>query len=376
MPVRGLAHEEEVVGDLHAEAMAWLGDDVRWFDAHTHIGHHDPDGYEADPHELLEALDRAGQHAALVFPMHEPDGYRAANDRVLAAAAESGGRLQALARVDPKADGAVDEARRCLDAGARGIKLHPRSDAFGLPHPVVAEIVGLCAERRLAVLFHAGRGIPNLGDAAIALAHDNPGARIILAHAGISDLGNLGPRAAGIPNLLFDTSWWQIADLLTLFATVPPGQILYASDMPYGPPMLTATGMVRSARAVGLAREQVAAIAGAQLDRVLAGDDLLDLGPEPGTGALGPRVLGFERAVSYLTAAVHMAFRGGDPTEALALARLACQASAEAPFASRLREVDALVARAQEALGTGDHYAVTVPAMTAQFLAGTSSDGR
>jgi len=134
--------------------------------------------------------------------------------------------------------------------------------------------------------------------------------------------------------------------------------------------------MVRSARAVGLAREQVAAIAGAQLDRVLAGDDLLDLGPEPGTGALGPRVLGFERAVSYLTAAVHMAFRGGDPTEALALARLACQASAEAPFASRLREVDALVARAQEALGTGDHYAVTVPAMTAQFLAGTSSDGR
>jgi uncharacterized protein len=376
MPVRGLAHEEEVVGHLHAEAMAWVGDGVRWFDAHTHIGHDDPDGYEADPHELLEALDRAGQHRALVFAMHEPDGYRAANDRVLAAVAASGGRLEALARVDPKSEGAVDEARRCLDAGARGIKLHPRSDEFGLPHPVVAEIVALCAERRQPVLFHAGRGIPNLGDAAIELAQGNPGARIILAHAGISDLGHLGPRAAGIRNLLFDTSWWQIADVLTLFATVPPGQILYASDMPYGPPRLTATGVVRCARAVGLAREQVAAIAGAQLERVLAGEELLDLGPAPGTDRLGPRVLGFERAVAYLTAAVHMTFRGGDPTEALALARLACQAGAEAPFAGRLREVDALIARAQRALGDDDHYAVTVPAMTAQFLAGTSSDGR
>jgi len=376
MPVRGLRHEEEVVADLHAEAMAWVGDDVRWLDVHTHIGHADPDGYEADPADLIEALDAAGQHAALVFPMHEPDGYGAANDIALEAAAASGGRLMALARVDPNRPGAVDEARRCLDAGARGIKLHPRSDAFGLPHPVVDEIVALAGERRLAVLFHAGRGIPNLGDAAIALAHDNPGARLILAHAGISDLGLVAPRAAGIPNLLFDTSWWQIADVLTLFATVPPGQILYASDMPYGPPRLTATGMVRCARAVGLSREQVAAIAGAQSERVLAGEDLLDLGPAPGTGALGPRVLGFERAVSYLTAAVHMAFRGGDPTEALAMARLACQASAEAPYAERLREIDALVARAQSALGGDDHYAVTIPAMVAQFLAGTSSDGR
>jgi predicted TIM-barrel fold metal-dependent hydrolase len=376
MPVRGLAQEEDVVRDLHAEAVAWLGEDVRWFDAHTHIGHNDPDGYEADPQDLLDALDRAGQHAALVFAMHEPDGYREANDRVLAAVAESGGRLEALARVDPNAEGAADEARRCLDAGARGVKLHPRSDAFGLPHPVVGEIVALCGERRLPVLFHAGRGIPNLGDAAIALAEGNPDARIILAHAGISDLGNLGPRAAGIRNLLFDTAWWHVADVLTLFATVPPGQILYASDMPYGPPRLTATAMVRAARAVGLAREQIAAIAGAQADRVIGGDDLLDLGPAPGTDRIGPRVLGFERAVSYLTATIHMTFRGGDPTESLALARLACQVSAEAPFAQRLRDVDALIARAQEGLASGDRYAVVVPAMVAQFLAGTSSDGR
>lgn len=123
--------------------------------------------------------------------MHEPDGYRAANDEVLEASAASEGRLLCLCRVDPKAPGAVQEARRCLDAGARGIKLHPRSHAFGLPHDVVGELVALAAERRLPVLFHAGRGIPNLGDAAAELAREHPEARIILAHCGISDLGLL-----------------------------------------------------------------------------------------------------------------------------------------------------------------------------------------
>ena len=57
----------------------------------------------------------------------------------------------------------------------------------------------------------------------------------------------------------------------------------------------------------------------------------------------------------------------------LALARLACQAAAEAPHAHELRAVDALVARAQTAVGAEDRYAITVPAMTAQFLAGTAS---
>ncbi|MCW3002423.1 MAG: amidohydrolase family protein [Conexibacter sp.] len=372
MPVRPLPHDD-VVSDLRAEALAWLGDGVLWFDAHTHVGHHDPDGYEADPEELIAALDLAGQQKALVFAMQEPDGYRAPNDWVLRACAESGGRLVGLARIDPNDPGAMDEARRCLGAGARGFKLHPRSDAFGLPHPVVEEVVALAGRHRLPVLFHAGRGIPDLGDSVIHMATDHPDARLILAHAGISDLGLLGPRVAGLSNILFDTSWWQVSDLLTLFATVPPGQILYASDMPYGSPRYASMAMLRVARAVGLTPAQAAGIAGAQLERVLAGDDLLDLGPAPGTAGLGPRVLGFERAISYITAAAQMTFRGGDPTEPLALARLACQAQAEAEHYDALRAVDGLIAVAQQrSEAGGDPYAGVHAAMAAQVLAGTA----
>ena len=52
---------------------------------------------KATPEEILGGLDAAHHERALVFAMHEPDGYSAANDAVLAAAAASGGRLQALA---------------------------------------------------------------------------------------------------------------------------------------------------------------------------------------------------------------------------------------------------------------------------------------
>ena len=381
MQAPGEPHDE-VLRPLYEAALAALPAGTAWFDAHTHIGASDPDGVTGTPEELLAGLDRAGHERALLFPMQEPDGYPPANDRVLAACAASGGRLVPLARVDPNAPGAVQEARRCLAAGARGVKLHPRSDAFGLPHPVVADVVALAGEARAIVLFHAGRGIPRLGEAAVELARANPGARIVLAHAGISDLGWLAEPAARLPNLLFDTAWWQVWDVLQLFAHIPPGRILYASDMPYGTGLVNGTIFLRCALAVGLGGDALAAMAGGQLARLVDGEEPLDLGPAPGAGRLGERSLPLERAVAYLTAAAQMSFRGGDPTEALALARLACQAP---DGDAALGAVDALVARAQadlaaavgveededrDAMSTARRLGV-YPVMAAQLVAGT-----
>jgi uncharacterized protein len=278
-----------------------------------------------------------------------------------------------LGRIDPNAPGALDEAQRCLAEGARGFKLHPRSDGFGLPHPVVEQVVALAGEHRLPVLFHAGRGIPDLGESVLHMAAEHPGARLILAHAGISDLGLLGPRVAEFPNIMFDTSWWHISDLLTLFSTVPPGQILYASDMPYGGPRFPSFLMLRCARAVGLTPKQAAGIAGGQLARVVAGEQLMDLGPARGEANLGRRILAYERVISYLTGAVHITFRGGDPTEGLALARLGCQAPEDGEHRAVLLEAERYIAVAQQRLAEGlDPIGLVHPAMTAMVLVGTA----
>ena len=66
--------------------------DVDFFDAHTHTGANDPDGYGVSAEQLLEALAVVNARA-VVFTMHEPDGYPEANDRILAEAEASGGRL-------------------------------------------------------------------------------------------------------------------------------------------------------------------------------------------------------------------------------------------------------------------------------------------
>jgi hypothetical protein len=361
---------DEVLRPLYEAARAALPPGTTWFDAHTHIGHDDPDGYEADPEDLVAGLDRAGQQRALVFPMHEPAGYGPANDRVLVACAASRGRLAPLARIDPNTLDALAEARRCLAAGALGFKLHPRSDAFGLPHPVVEQLVALAATERRAVLFHAGRGIPRLGESVVAMARAHPGARLILAHAGISDLGWIGPHAAELPNLLFDTAWWQASDLLALYTSVPPGRILYASDMPYGTGVFNGFGFLRCAVAAGLEGDALAAIAGASLERVLAGEPPLELGPPPGPAALGPRDLGFERVVAHLGVAAQLGWRGEDPAEPLGLARLACDRVDGHPVAAA---VAGLVDTALAALAEGPDGTTTAlyAAVGGQLLAGT-----
>jgi predicted TIM-barrel fold metal-dependent hydrolase len=312
------------------------------FDAHTHIGANDPDGFRQTPAELISALDGAGARG-VVFPMHEPDGYRVANDVAIQAAAESDGRLVAYCRVDPR-DDAVAEATRALDAGASGIKLHPRAEQFGLEEPAVRDIVALAHERRVPILIHAGRGIPALGQNTVALSGEFPDAKLILAHAAISDLAWLWRVMPEHPNLFVDTAWWNPSDLIALFTLAPPGQILWASDSPYGLPVMSSIIALRCARQAGLGDEAIRLIAGGQLERILAGQEPADAGPPPHAAIAFDPLL--ERVVTHLVAAMSRAFARTDPVESIALARLACAVGEESEHA----EVHAAV------LDLLDHY--------------------
>jgi uncharacterized protein len=310
------------------------------FDAHTHLGENDPDGMHQNPDELLDCLRAADARGCFVFPMHEPAGYPAFNDKVIEVSREADGLFIPFCRVDPH-DHALAEAERALAAGAKGIKLHPRAEQFTLDHPAVHDLFALADDRSLPILIHAGRGIPALGIHVVGYAKEFPNARVILAHAGVTDLAWIWRAAADLPNLLFDTAWWIGNDLRTLFTLVPPGQILFASDAPYGHTAVGTAFQLRLALQAGLSAEQIRMLAAGQSLRIAAGEPLEPAGPAVGERDAASHVL-LDRVAELIQIGTMLWFRGVDGSEMLSLARLACNVPDEiddAPVFAAIRSL-------------------------------------
>ncbi len=292
------------------------------FDVHAHTGV-DVDGSARSSAEHVDDLEVLDARSA-IFPLCVTTGYAAENERVLEESRRHPERLVAFARLDPREPRPGAAARDALAAGGRGLKLHPRAEAFAIDHPGVEEIVAAASEARVPLVVHAGRGVGSFGRPLAELARRHRGCSIVLAHAGISDLGWLWRELADHPNLFFDTAWWNPADLLALFALVPPGRILWGSDAPYGEVDLGLAITLRCAHAAGLSDDALALVCGGQLDALLRGDGPLDAGPPPPPREHVPSPIG-ARAVSALTGLGGGMIGGGDPMELFALARLAVE---------------------------------------------------
>jgi predicted TIM-barrel fold metal-dependent hydrolase len=255
-----------------ADLRASLPASTTLFDAHVHVGT-DIDGFVAPLDRLLAFLDDFGAARAFAFCLDEPDrapAFRAANDRTLAAAGAANGVLVPFVRLDVRED-PIREAERALDAGGRGIKLHPRSQGFSLGHHRLEPIVAVAAERAVPILIHGGRGLPPIADDLARLADRYPSVQLIVAHAGIADLAGLTAALGGRPGLFFDTSVWSGLDLLDLFSRVGPEQVIYASDYPYGQQPGSLALAVRMARHAGFDDGQVQAMLGGTASAIADG---------------------------------------------------------------------------------------------------------
>ena len=307
----------------YMHARQFLPEDVPVVDAHTHTGDQDPDGVVGRADELLAALGDARHATAVVASNHNPAGYREANDRVLAEAKASDGRIIPFLRVDPSDPGAPAEVERCLAAGHRGVKLHPRAEAFDLDHSGLIPVARLAAAAGAPLLFHAGRGIPSLGDGAMQLVDRVEGLNVILAHCAISDLAYLGPIAEDHPGIFFDTSWWNVTDIIALMSWVPPQRVVYASDTPYGHPMMSFTITMRPALAAGYREEQLRSLFSTTIAGLVEGRRPDRIDPAPGDDFFS-HTAGLLRVHSNLHGAIVRLFSGQDPIQPLSLARLAC----------------------------------------------------
>jgi predicted TIM-barrel fold metal-dependent hydrolase len=319
--VTALDRAREIVDRWDEELRRELPENVRLFDAHTHLGH-DIDGMVGRYDELMSLLDRYRFAGAFMFCLDEHDrepGFTVPNDRTLAHAERSEGKLLPFVRLDLTAQ-PLDEARRCLDLGARGIKLHPRAQAFALSDERLQPIFALAVERDVPILIHGGRGLPPISEDLEALVKRNEGVRLIVAHAGIADMAGLAGRLGGIPGVFFDTSVWSGLDLLDLYRQVAPEQVMYASDYPYGRQPNSLLVSVRTAKLAGFDDKQLRLMLGGSVRRMIDGDELEPLSAPKGPSSL-VQPLTFARIHQYISMAVPLLWlRQRDAIGAIGLA--------------------------------------------------------
>jgi predicted TIM-barrel fold metal-dependent hydrolase len=316
-----LERAREIFAVFEAQLKEELPAGCEIFDAHTHLGN-DIDGMVGSYDELTGVLDRYGITRANMFCLDEPDrhpAFRAGNDRTLAFAERSNGRLIPYVRLD-LSEGPIEEAERCLDRGARGIKLHPRAQKFLLDDERLTPVFAIAAERRVPILIHGGRGLPPIADHLANLHERYPEATLIIAHAGIADLSGLAGNFAGKAGVFFDTSVWSAVDLLSFFRLVPPEQIVYASDYPYGVQPQSLLLSLRTARSAGLSESQIRELLAGNAKRIANGEPPLEPSQPQGADVLA-QPMALARIHQYLSMAMAQLFaRQQDTFGALGLA--------------------------------------------------------
>jgi predicted TIM-barrel fold metal-dependent hydrolase len=349
-----LSRAHLILEEVAQRALTDIPEGTVLFDAHTHLGN-DIDGMWGRPDEMLAMFDQLGITGSFAFCLDEPDrvpAFTAANDRTLAYAAANPDRIVPFVRLDLE-ERPIEEAIRCLDLGARGIKLHPRAQKFSVGDRRLDDVFALAVERDIPILIHGGRGLPPIGDHLAALVDRYADVRLIIAHAGIADLGGLAGHFAHVPGVFFDTSLWGVIDLLDLMRQVAPQQILFATDYPYGRGPNQLLLALRAARCSGFDEAEIRGMLGGTAIAIRDGESLPRLTAPRGLDAL-TLSLPLARIHQYISMTVpRLWMRQPDPAGGLGLAlNAAHEANVDGvPDADLIRRALSVAAEIWEGIG-------------------------
>ncbi|NIA03520.1 MAG: amidohydrolase family protein, partial [Nitrospirae bacterium] len=157
-------------------------------DAHNHLlGPDKGDGMSQSAEEIITRMDAAGVDISVVFPFNDEKpgiSFSRSNDLVHIAMKQHPDRLIGYARLDPNyGDAAIREAKRCIELGLIGIKLHPKAQQFSIDDPTVYKIAEYVADVSpdIPIIFDNGKhASPNklIGNLAAVF----PDVTFILAH--------------------------------------------------------------------------------------------------------------------------------------------------------------------------------------------------
>lgn len=179
-----------------------------------------------------------------------------------------------------------DELEACVEAGARGVKLHPIVQRFAPGTSAFWPVYELCQELGLPILFHSGflgRSEWNACARPRAFAdvlEGFPDLRVVLAHLGRGHVDEAVELAARFPAVAFDTAAvvtaaevpWRLEGpaAVAVLRRLGIERVCFGSDYPWFDPAADGT---RVAELPGLTGAERAAILGENARRLLAERD-------------------------------------------------------------------------------------------------------
>ena len=241
-------------------------------------------GGMATDKQLVEQMDKAGVDVSVAagYGWTDIGVARTSNDYILDAASKHPARVVPFCSVNPLwGQPAVEEVRRCVEAGARGIgELHPDTQGIiSADLATLAPVLDAARELGVPTVFHAsepvGHAYPGKGtvtpDMLEALVRAYPHNTFIFAHFG----GGL-PFYALMPevdemlaNVYFDSAAFPYLYRPEVFQAVVTScgarRVLFASDYP----LVSQTRALRGMRRGGLSNDDEAAVLGGNAARLL-----------------------------------------------------------------------------------------------------------
>jgi uncharacterized protein len=238
----------------------------------------------AGAEDIVAVMDEQGVDRAVVFgfPWKHMDHIRENNDYVVEALRKFPDRLIGFCCVDPSQNTAVDEVRRCLEAGCTGVG----ELAFyekGLDKAAVDAldpIMSVCREKNCLALIHTNEPVGHVypGKASMTLSQiytmiqrfsEN---RIVLAHwgGGIFFYHLMKKQVKeSFRNVWFDTAaspfLYDAGIYKTAVDIIGPDKILFGTDYPLLPP----SRYFKEIKAAGLSDDQIERICGGNAKKLL-----------------------------------------------------------------------------------------------------------
>ena len=241
-------------------------------DAHAHYG--PIRGMVFSDEQMIEAMDRYDIERAFFSSTIGLAGEaRAGNDALYAMMKKHPDRVLAYCVPNPYRE-PLEELKRCLDRGFRGVKLHPYIAECPMDNRLYWPVYEEAQRRGLPILFHTGGSIINpdfrftTPDMIIRICREFPGVTFIAGHMGLErwlDLVNVAPE---VSNLYLDITMSipTVERIEVAAGIVGADRIVFGSDIPLLNPAVS-IGLIQAA---DLSDDQRDKIMGKNINTILS----------------------------------------------------------------------------------------------------------